>query len=64
MENIKWTIRMLAAYMKESIEDMAEHAGLDGAHLKSVSSGRATMTAEDLQKLARYTGIDPLKFQV
>ena len=55
---------MLAAYMKESIEDMAEHAGLDGAHLKSVSSGRATMTAEDLQKLARYTGIDPLKFQV
>lgn len=63
MENVKWTVRMLAAYMKESIEDMAEKAGIDRSHLKSVSAGRATMTADDLQKLAKYTGIDPFAIQ-
>ena len=64
MENVKWTVRMLAAYMKESIEDMADKADIDSSHLKSVSSGRAKMTADDLLKLARYTGIDPFMIQV
>lgn len=63
MEELKFTVRMLAAYMKMSIEEMAKGAGLGEAHLKSVSSGRATMTAEDIMKLSLFTGIPAEKIQ-
>lgn len=57
MENIKFTVRMLAAYMRMSIEEMARQCGIDPAHLKQVSAGRVKMTAEDLQRLIAFTGI-------
>lgn len=57
MEEVKFNIRMLAAYMKMSIEDLAEKAGINIMHLKNVSAGRAKMTADDIVKLAAFTGI-------
>lgn len=58
-EAIKMNVRALAANMKISIEDLAEKADIDAGHLKSVSSGRATMTATDIIKLSRATGVSP-----
>lgn len=58
MENIKFTVKMMAAYMKETIADLAEHAGIDPTHLQQVSTGRLKMSADDLVKLSDYTGID------
>lgn len=58
MENIKFTVKMLANYMKESIAELAEHANIDKYHLQQVSAGRVKMSADDLIKLSDYTGID------
>ena len=57
MEDIRFSVRMLAALMKTSIEGLAEKADISASHLKSVSSGRATMTADDIVKLSHTTGI-------
>lgn len=57
MEDIKFSVRMLAAYMKTSIEGLAERAEIEVSHLKSVSSGRVKMTADDIVKLSKVTGI-------
>lgn len=57
MEDIKFSVRMLAAHMKTSIEGLAEKANISVSHLKSVSSGRAKMTADDIVKLSDLTGI-------
>ena len=58
MENIKFAVKMLAAYMKETIAELAEHAGIDPNHLQQVSAGRLKMSAYDLVQLSDYTGID------
>lgn len=63
MENIKLTVRALAAQMKLSIEALAEKADIDPNHLKSVSAGRATMTAKDLVSLSKVTGISPFNIE-
>lgn len=63
MENIKLTVRALAAQMKLSIEALAEKAEIDPSHLKSVSAGRATMTAKDLVQLSKVTGISPFNIE-
>lgn len=57
MEELKLSVKALAAIMDMSIEELATNAHLDYTHLKSVSSGRTRMTAEDLQNLSNYTGI-------
>ena len=59
MENVKLNVRALAAQLKVSIEKLAEMAEIDANHLKSVSAGRATMTARDLMQLSKATGISP-----
>ncbi len=58
MENVKLNVRALAANEKMSIEDLAEKCGIEPSHLRNVSAGRATMTAEDIVKLSAYTGIN------
>lgn len=63
MENIMFTVKMLAAYKSESIAELAEHSGIDPVHLQQVSAGRLKMTADDLIKLSDYTGIDIRKIQ-
>lgn len=59
MEDIKLNVRALAAMQKISIEELAKQCDIDPSHLKSVSSGRVTMSAEDLLKLSAKTGIPP-----
>ena len=63
MEGIKWNVRALAANLKISIKDLAEASGIDANHLQAVSMERVAMTADDLIKLATYTGVDPFKIK-
>lgn len=64
MSEIKLNVRALAAMMNMSIEQMAKECGISDSHLKSVSSGRARMTAEELLKLAEFTKVDPFMIKV
>lgn len=64
MENVKLNIRALAAMLKISIEELAKRADIDPNHLKSVSSGRTTMTARDLIQLSIVTGVSPSNIQI
>ena len=57
MENIKLNIRAIAANEKISIEELAKKCGINPAHLKQVSAGNVKMLAEDVRKIADYTGI-------
>lgn len=57
-------IRAIAGNLKISIEELACRAGIDPSHLKSVSSGRASMTADDLVKLAKYTNLSPFEIKI
>jgi len=59
MENVIFTVKMLAALMKMSITELANKAQISPDHLLSVSSGRTKMTADDIVKLSDLTGIPP-----
>ena len=63
MENIKFNIKMLCAYMDCSLEALAEKAGINPQHLYDVSSGRVRMTADDIVKLSAVTGIPADKIE-
>lgn len=54
---IKFTLRMIAAYMEMSIEELAKQAGIDVYHLQAVNSKKIKMTADDLIKLSQLSGI-------
>lgn len=64
MENVKLNVRALAAMLKVSIEELAKMADIEPNHLKSVSSGRTTMTARDLIQLASVTGVSVHNIEV
>lgn len=57
MEEIKLTVRALAAQMGISIETLAEKCEISGNHLKQVSAGNVAMTAFDLKQLSKVTGV-------
>ena len=59
MEDIKFTVRMIAAYMKVSIEELGKRAGITPNHLKMVSAGKVKMTAKDIVMLSKVSGIPP-----
>lgn len=61
MEELKLNIRAIAAMQKISIERLAELSGINPEHLKSVSAGRVTMTADDIIKLAKQSGLSPFQ---
>lgn len=63
MEGIKLNVKALAGYMRMTIYDLASGAGIDGYHLQAVSADRAKMTADDLVKLAQFTGINPFNIE-
>lgn len=63
MGDIKMNLKMLAAYMNLSIDKLAELADINVYHLQQVSCGRVRMTADDLLKLSKATGIDPEDIQ-
>lgn len=57
MDDIKFTVRMIAAYMEMSIEELAKVADIDVYHLQAVNSKKIKMTADDLVKLSNVSGI-------
>ncbi len=57
MENIKLSIRAIAANQKISIEELAKRCDINPGHLKQVSAGNVKMLVEDLYKISQYTGI-------
>ncbi len=63
MDNIMMNVRAIAANEKLSIEKLAEKCDIDPSHLKSVSSGRAVMTARDIVMLSKGTGISVYNIQ-
>lgn len=54
---IKFTLRMIAAYMEMSIEELAKTCDIDVFHLQAVNAKRIKMTADDLVKLSQASGI-------
>ena len=61
---IKLSIKALAANENLSVEALAEKCGLDPAHLRNVSLGRAVMTARELLGLAEGTGVSPFGIRI
>ena len=57
MDNIKLSVRAIAANLKISIEELAKRCEINPAHLKQVSAGNVKMLAEDVHKISAYTGI-------
>jgi len=50
-------VRSIAANMKISIEELAKRCDINPNHLKQVSAGNVKMTAEDLKKLSKISGV-------
>ncbi len=63
-KKIRYTVKMLAAYMNQSVAELARNAGIDVYHLQQVASGRLKLNADDLVKLRDYTGIDVSDIQL
>lgn len=63
-KRIKYTVKMLAAYMKVSVTELARRADIDVYHLQQVARGRLKLTADDLIKLHNFTGFDVNDIQV
>lgn len=59
MEDLKLSVRALAAQLKISIEELAKLAGIEYNHLRMVSAGRVKMTADYLIKLSKVCGVPP-----
>lgn len=64
MNDVKLNVLALAALKKESIKELAERSDIDYSHLRLVSCGSAKMTADDLLKLAKATGISPFNIDI
>lgn len=52
MEDLKLTIKAIAAQFNMSIEEMANECSISSNHLKMVSCGYVKMTAEDVEKIS------------
>lgn len=57
MENVKLNVKALAAMKGWTVRELAEHADIGYNHLKFVACGRVAMTAKDVQKLSKATGV-------
>jgi hypothetical protein len=62
--NVKLSVRALAANENLSVEALAEKCGLDPVHLRNVSLGRAAMLAKELIELSKVTGVSPLGIRI
>ena len=59
----KWSVGAIARDMNISVEELANRAGIKPTHLRSVSLNRATITGDDLIKIALLTGISPFEIK-
>lgn len=57
MEDIQLDVVMLARKMGMNIEELAEACGIGKAHLKNVSAKLTRMTADDIKRLSKFTGV-------
>lgn len=64
MNELKMNVRALAALNKESIQQLAERCDIEYNHLRLVSSGDVKMTADDLIKLSKGTGVSPFNIEI
>lgn len=63
MNETKLSVRAIAKKCNVSIPKLALLAGIDPTHLHNVAYGNARMTADDLLKLSRYSGVSPFDIQ-
>lgn len=59
MEEYTLNVQAIAKNMDLTIGELAEQAGINRDHLYDVSAGRIRMTADDLLKLAKVSGLPP-----
>ncbi len=64
MEDYTLSVKAIAANMSMTIGELADNAGIDQNHLYEVSAGRAKMTADDILKLAKISGLPPQNIRV
>lgn len=57
MDNVMFSVRMLAVMRKQTISELAADADIKPQHLLDVSAGRSKMTADDIVKLSALTNI-------
>ena len=57
MEGVKLNVKALAAMKGWTVRELAEKADIGYNHLKFVACGRVSMTAKDIQKLSKATGV-------
>ena len=57
MDDVMFTVKMLAALKEMSIEELAKNCDIAVWHLRQVSLGNVEMTAYDLKQLSRVTKV-------
>ena len=56
-EDTKKSITEIAEGLEISIEELANRSGMDLEHMQQITDGTAKMTAEDLYRISKGTGI-------
>ena len=64
MDDVMFTVKMLAALKEMSIEELAKNCDIAVWHLRQVSVGNVEMTAYDLRQLSQFTGIPADRIQI
>ena len=64
MEEYTLSVKAIAANMGLTIGELADNAGIDQNHLYEVSAGRAKMTADDILKLSKISGLPQQNIRV
>jgi plasmid maintenance system antidote protein VapI len=59
MEEYTLNVQAIAKNMGMTIGELADIANINKDHLYDVSAGRTKMTADDLLKLAKVSGLPP-----
>ena len=59
MEEYTLNVSAIASNMDITIGELADLAGIKRDHLYEVSAGRAKMTADDMLKLSKASGVPP-----
>lgn len=64
MEEYTLSVKAIAANMGLTIGELADEAGIDKNHLYEVSAGRTKMTADDILKLSKVSGLPTTNIRI
>jgi plasmid maintenance system antidote protein VapI len=64
MEEYTLSVKAIAANMGLTIGELADEAGIDKNHLYEVSAGRTKMTADDILKLSKASGLPTTNIRI